>query len=265
MLAIEERVDPIEVMRLPGARACALLTALDPESLGALCHGASLTRFASRDTLSPRHAPDDALHVLVRGAAVQQVWVSEGRREFFARPVGEGEVLGITDVLALDAVRRETRSLGPSLTLRIPGTTVRGLVEGSHVVAASVARVAVQALRAAEQDQLVLATGDAMARVVHRVVELAERWGVPGDHGIDLDLPLTQEQLGAWAGVSRESTVKCLQRLRQAGLITTSRRHIVVRDLPGLEELARQPAVPDQVPVDATRSRSAAARRRSRF
>jgi CRP/FNR family transcriptional regulator, cyclic AMP receptor protein len=241
---IEERVDIPQVMRLPGARASTLLGALDPEGLDTLLHTAALTRFGTRDTISPRHAPDDALHLLVRGAAVQHSWPSEGAREYFARPLGEGEVMGITDVLALEPLRRETRSLGPSVTIRIPGPAVRGLLEGSHAVAAALARVTVLALQRAERDQLVLATGDAMARVTYRLVELAERWGIPGEHGIDVDLPLTQAQLGAWAGVSRETTVKSLQWLRQRGMIATSRRHVVVRDLEGLEELARQRGIP---------------------
>lgn len=230
-------MDAGQVMRFPGARACALLTTLDPEPLAALLHAAMVARFSPRDTISSRHAPDDALHVIVRGAGVQRSWPSDDTREYVVRPFGEGEIIGLTDVLAVDAPRRETRSLGRAVTVRIPGAVVRGLLDSSHVVAVAIGRESMLALRTAEQDLLVLGTGDAMARVTHRLVELSRRWGVPGDRGLDVDLPLTQEQLGAWAGVSRETTVKCLQWLRRQGVITTSRRHIVVRDLPTLEAL----------------------------
>lgn len=230
-----------DLMSLPGARASVLLTSLNREGLGALLRFASFTRFAPGDTISPRHAPDDALHVLVRGSALEQSWSSGGGDEYYARPIGTGEVIGITDVLSADPVPHETRAMVPTLTVRIPGAAVRGLLEASADVAVGLSRVAVHALRASEMDQVVLATGDAMARVTHRLLELVAGWGTPGERGVDVDLPMTQAQLGAWAGVSRETTVKSLQWLRAEGLIHTSRRHIEILDLPALEALAGHP------------------------
>lgn len=234
-----------ELMALPGARSSILLNSLSVEGLEDLLRSASLTRFGARDTISPPHAPDDALHVLVRGAAIQQSWSSQDGGACYARPVGTGEVIGLTDVLSADPVVRETRALVPTTTVRIPGPAVRGLLETSPVVAGGLARVAVDVLRASEMDQAVLGTGDAMARVTHRLVELVAGWGAPGERGVDVDLPLTQAQLGAWAGASRETTVKCLQWLRSKDLVHTSRRHIAVLDVPALEKLAgRRSAVP---------------------
>lgn len=229
-----------DLMTLPGARSSVLLASLNRKGLGTLLRFASFTRFARSDTISPRHAPDDALHVLVRGSALEQSW-SGGGDEYYARPVGTGEVIGITDVLSADPVPHETRALVPTLTVRIPGAAVRGLLEASPEVAVGLSRVAVHALRASEMDQVVLATGDAMARLTHRLLELVAGWGTPGEQGVDVDLPMTQAQLGAWAGVSRETTVKSLQWLRAEGLIHTSRRHIEILDVPALEALAGHP------------------------
>lgn len=231
-------VEPAELMALPGARSSVLLTTLSREGLHDLLRLASLVAFAGHDTISPRHAPDDALHVLVRGSAIQQSWFTEAHGDYYARPVAAGEVIGLTDVLSGDPVPRETRALVAATTVRVPGPAVRGLLESSPVVAAGLARAAVHVVRAAEMDHVVLSTGDAMARVTHRLLELVVGWGTPGAHGVDVDLPMTQAQLGAWAGVSRETTVKCLQWLRERDVIQTSRRHIAVRDVPALETLA---------------------------
>ena len=231
-------VDAADLMALPAARSSILLTSLSTRGLDDLLRSATVTRFESHDTISPRHAPDDALHVLVRGSAVQQSWSSPNATEYYARPVPAGEAIGLTDVLSDDPVIRETRALTRASTVRIPGTAVRGLLDTSAAVAAGLARVAVHVLRASEADQLILGTGDAMGRVTHRLLELVAGWGTPSERGVELDLPLTQAQLGSWAGASRETTVKCLQWLRSRGLIHTSRRHITIIDVPALETLA---------------------------
>ncbi len=248
-------IDPADVMTLPGARSCMLLTSLDAEGLDILLRSATLARFGPRDTISSRHAPDDALHILVRGSGLQQSWSSLNTSEYYARPIAAGEVVGLTDVLSVDPVPRETRALVPTLSVRIPGPTVRGLLATSRPVAESLTRTAVHIVRASEADQVVLGTGDAMARVTHRLLELVAGWGTPGEHGVDVDLPMTQAQLGAWAGVSRESTVKCLQWLRAEGMIHTSRRHISVLDLPALEHLAGRRGASDSIRLRADRPR----------
>lgn len=240
-------IDPADLMRFPGARSSVLLSSLDPEGLDLLLRSATLARFTPYDTISPRHAPDDALHVLVHGSAIQLSWSFQDSDSYYARPVGAGEVLGLTDVLSVDPVLRETRALVPAMTVRIPGPAVRGLLTSSHLVAEGLTRVAVHVLRAAEADHVVLGTGDATARLTHRLLELVAGWGTAGDHGVDVDLPLTQAQLGAWAGVSRETTVKCLQWLRTKQLIRTSRRHITVVDLPALEQLTGRRGTDDVV------------------
>ena len=231
-------VDPADLMTLPDARSSVLLTSLGTQGLDDLLRSATTTRFSAHDTISSRHAPDDALHVLVRGSAIQQSWPSPTATEYYARPVRAGEAIGLTDVLSGDPVIRETRALTRATTVRIPGAAVRGLLDVSPVVALGLARVAIHVLRAAEADQLVLGTGDAMGRVTQRLLELVAGWGIPGERGVELDLPLTQAQLGSWSGASRETTVKCLQWLRSKGLIHTSRRHITILDVPALERLA---------------------------
>lgn len=240
-------LDPADLMTLPGARSSILLTSLDHDGLELLLRSGTITGFATGETISSRHAPDDALYIIVTGSALQQSWSSLDGDEYYARPVGAGEVIGLTDVLSSDPVSRETRALMPTVAVRISGTAVRGMLGTSRPVAEGLVRVAAHVLRASEADQLVLATGDAMARVTHRLLELVAGWGTPGEHGVDVDLPLTQAQLGAWAGVSRESTVKCLQWLREKGVIHTSRRHIGVLDVPALERLAGRRGAGDNV------------------
>jgi CRP/FNR family transcriptional regulator, cyclic AMP receptor protein len=87
-------------------------------------------------------------------------------------------------------------------------------------------------LHAADQRRMEFATGESLARVSSRLVELAQRFGSRLDDGvIDVTLPISQEELASWSASSRESTARALRTLRELGLIQTRRRHLTVLDL----------------------------------
>ncbi len=88
------------------------------------------------------------------------------------------------------------------------------------------------------------ATASARSRVASRIVDLvpdeelrsvASRGNTNGQ--VTLRLPISQSELGEWAGLSRESVVKALKELRDAGLIETARKTIIIRDLAGLQAM----------------------------
>jgi CRP-like cAMP-binding protein len=60
-----------------------------------------------------------------------------------------------------------------------------------------------------------------------------------GDGGIEIELPLSQEELAGWTGASREAVSKALQLLRSLRLIETGRRHVTVLDLEALRRHAQ--------------------------
>lgn len=232
-------LDATTLMTLPGARRSVFLMSLSAEDRESVVASASTPRFEAQDPISSRHAPDDALHVLLQGAAIERSWPSRGD-ESFARPIAAGDLIGLTNVVLQPGLAWEVRALVRCMTLRIPGPSARALLESAPGVSMAMARSAVVALSVAEVDRVVLATGDAMTRITRRITELAVTWGTTAPEGVEIDLPVTQEQLGAWAGVSRETTVKCLHWLRDRDLIETARRHIRVRDLSALEDLGRR-------------------------
>jgi CRP-like cAMP-binding protein len=95
------------------------------------------------------------------------------------------------------------------------------------------------ALLLAEADrQLVdFATRDVTARVAGRLIELAEMSGEHDGAGVRITLPLSQDELGAWAGASREAVARSLHLLRELGWIETRRREIRVLNAEGLRSL----------------------------
>ena len=54
---------------------------------------------------------------------------------------------------------------------------------------------------------------------------------------IRVDLPYSQEELAAAAGLARESVVKALAKMRRAGLLSTGRKRVTILDLEALQAL----------------------------
>jgi len=88
-------------------------------------------------------------------------------------------------------------------------------------------------------DQFVeTAAFSARSRIAARLVELMHLTGNDPEAPIELSLPITQEELAQWAGLSREGAVKGLAELRRTGLIETGRKRIMVLDPPALRRAA---------------------------
>ena len=60
----------------------------------------------------------------------------------------------------------------------------------------------------------------------------------PATAAAPIEIPLTQDQLAGLAGVHLRLTSRVLGEARAAGLLDTSKRRLVVRDLEGLRQRA---------------------------
>jgi CRP-like cAMP-binding protein len=93
-------------------------------------------------------------------------------------------------------------------------------------------------LRESDRQRLEFGSAQTLARVAARLLDLAERFGRPDDGGTVIELAIAQDELAAWSGASREATVKALRSLRSLGIVETSRRRLVVRDLEAIAKHA---------------------------
>jgi len=75
-------------------------------------------------------------------------------------------------------------------------------------------------------------------RLASLLLELAGRHGSQADFGIELSLPLSQEELASLVGTSRATVARALSNWRKRGFIRTGPRRIALIDLPALRRVA---------------------------
>lgn len=178
----------------------------------------------------------DRVFVIERGLAIISS-IAPGGREIVLGVRGPGDVIG--DLSALDGAPRSATALAVGqveATVAPASTLTRALTDPS--TAMELLRILAARLRDADRKRLEFASLDTLGRVAWRLQELADRFGRDTDAGIEVGIPLSQEQLASWCGASREATVKALATLRTLGCIVTARRSVLIRDTASLRRHA---------------------------
>ena len=163
--------------------------------------------------------------------------IAPGRREIVLGVRGPSDVIGTRP--------RSTERLGPPLRSR-PATwrrrsrpdppLTRALTDPG--TAMELLRILAARLRDADRKRPEFPALGTLGRVAWRLQELGERFGEDTSVGIEVELPLSQEQLASWCGASREATVKALATLLTLGCIATGRRRVLIRHTDALRRHA---------------------------
>ncbi|HET9518561.1 MAG TPA: Crp/Fnr family transcriptional regulator [Actinoplanes sp.] len=177
--------------------------------------------------------------VLIVTGRVKVFSLTEQGGEVLLAIRGPGALLG--EMSALDGSPRSAAvsALEPLETMVVGVPDFHEFLGACPDAAVCIVRLIVERLRDADRKRIEFGTYDALGRVALRLAELAERFGQTAEQGVRITLPLTQEELAAWTGSSRESVTKALSTLRRQGLIETSRRSVSVLDMSGLRARAR--------------------------
>jgi CRP-like cAMP-binding protein len=194
-------------------------------------YGAGVTLF--------HHSDDPGPVIVLLGGRVKVAAPSSAGREVIVAVRGPGELLG--EMSAIDGEPRSATvtTLEPVDALLVAGSSFAAFLERRPRVALVILRMVAERLRHADTQQADFATHDVVGRVAHRLVELCERFGEPGEERIEVEIPLSQEELAAWTGASRVAVSKSLQLLRSLRILETGRRHVTVLDLDALRRRAQ--------------------------
>ena len=227
----------ISRQQLPWA-AKVLGGALGDDDLTALIAASRTVRAGARQLLL--RAEEDRALLLLAGTAKASLVRADGA-EVITELIGPGYAANLGVVLADSRTGRDISSLEPVDALSVNGRDLRHLVSTRTGVTSACLRTVLAQYAAADADRIRFAGTCIPQRVANRLVDLATGWGVADGDAVRITLPLTQGELGAWSGASRESVAKVLHTMRADGIIATGRRTFTVLDLPGLRRRCQAP------------------------
>jgi CRP/FNR family transcriptional regulator, cyclic AMP receptor protein len=172
--------------------------------------------------------------VIVLAGRVKVSTATEDGKEVVLAFRGPGDLLG--ELSAIDGEPRSATvsALEPTEVLVVAASSFRAFLEAHPRVALLLLEMLARRLRDADRKRVEFAAHDTVGRVAGRLVELAEEHGRAVDGGVEITLPLSQDELAGWTGASRESVGKALHVMRSLRWVETGRRRITIRDLEAL-------------------------------
>lgn len=194
-------------------------------------------RFSRGQRLMHRGEPGDTVLILLAGHVKASNNDSRGR-EMVLSFRGPGDVLG--ELTFSDAGPRlsDVTAMEPVEARAVAASAFRGYLEQRSTATLSLIAMMSRRFRDANAKLVQFGELDTTGRIAARLVELAERYGDHADTGVQIRLPITQEDLGSWTASSRAGVAGALRTMRELGWISTERRRITVLDLEALERRA---------------------------
>jgi CRP/FNR family cyclic AMP-dependent transcriptional regulator len=224
----------VPVERVEPGTFIALLSDVDRDALLELGGPRS---FARGERLMRQGEPGESVLVLLEGH-VKVSDIDVQGREMVLSFRGSGDVLGELTFMHAGPRSSNVTAIEPVAVRAVAASAFRAYLIEHPTAALTLIEVISGRLRDANRKRVQFGDLDTIGRVAARLVELGERYGDRTDAGIEIRLPVSQEDLGSWTASSRAGVAGALRTMRELGWIATDRRRITVLDREALEQRA---------------------------
>ena len=211
------------------------LASLPAEPSAVLTSAMQRKSFASGEVICEKGDPGDAMYVILKGQ-VKIVLPSGDGNEALLGTLDEGDFFG--ELALIDGQPRSATIIATQQT-----DTVLLRREGFQDFLKAHPEAAIDMLQALstrirQSDEFIADAAflDVPGRLAKKILELGEKYGRPGPSGILVGLRLTQRDLAAMIGATRESVNKHLQSFRAQGMIALEGRRLIIKDQDRLEK-----------------------------
>jgi CRP/FNR family transcriptional regulator/CRP/FNR family cyclic AMP-dependent transcriptional regulator len=209
-------------------RRSRVLRDLAPAELEQLASVMRRRRYRRGEVVFHQGDPGDTLHVILQGR-VKVVLDTEDGAEAVLFVFGPGDLFGEVALLDGGARSATVTALEPLQTATLRRSAFLALLRRDPAALEAVLVALARTIRRTTDELADLVGLDIDDRLAKKLLELARTHGHPVDGGIQIDLRLTQEELGAMVDTTRATVNKLLGMYEDRGDIVRRGHTIVVR------------------------------------
>jgi CRP/FNR family cyclic AMP-dependent transcriptional regulator len=221
-------IDPI-AERVSFLRSLPLFAGLNGEELRFLASEAKVRVYETGEVIFHEGEPGITCHIVTRGK-VRIYVIGEDGRELSVSIFGPGEIVGEMALFEDLPRSASVEAIEPTWTLELHQDVLLHGLAHSSTLARSLLRALSSRLRHMTEEAEGLASMTVADRLILRLQRLAEWSGRPVADGVRIALPMTQQELAALIGTSRESINRALSGLRRQGKLRLDNGWIVLLD-----------------------------------
>jgi len=215
--------------RMEYLQSLPLFRGLGDDALRHLASQSRHRRFRAGEVIFYQADPGSTCHIIVRGR-VRILVVGKDGRELAVRILGPGDIFGEMALLENLPRSASVEALEETQTLEFHRDVLLTCLRRSPALALGLLRDLSARLRYVTEAAEGLALLTVAERLMRRLRQLAEWSGVPVPGGVRIVPPMTQQELAALIGTSRESVNRALVRLRRQGKLRQEEGWIVLLD-----------------------------------
>jgi len=206
-----------------------LFRGLDGDAVAAAAVDARIVRAAAGRTYFREGEPARLFFVLRRGRVKFTQMSAEGH-EVILRVIGQGEPFGGVAAIVEHATYPVTaRAVEPSEAYAWDGPRITALMHRFPSIAINAARMIADRLHELQRQHRELMTERVERRIARALLRLARHAGRRVDGGVEIDFPLSRQDLAQMTGTTLFTVSRTLSGWEHDGLIATGRRRVIVR------------------------------------
>ncbi|GAB2868125.1 Crp/Fnr family transcriptional regulator [Actinocorallia aurea] len=214
-----------------------LIGTLTEQERSELLHLGTKVEFPHKAVLVLQGDEDnDVLYILLDGFAKVTVDTADGNHTVLAIR-SRGDLIGEFALLDGGPRTATVTAINTVVAVRIGKSAMDAFLADHSDTRNKVIASLLAKMRTSTERRVEAKAWGARERLARLLCELAERYGEEDAGGVVIGLPLSQFELGGLAGAGEATTERVLNEFRQAGLVRTSWRRIVVLDEVGLRSL----------------------------
>lgn len=210
-------------------------------------------RLISREIVEARYGRDQFIFregdpadhfYIVKEGAVKCVKTSRTGKEITLKVLIPGDLF-CCSAAVFDGASHPgcAQPMGEVCVYRLSKKSYFDILQRNSDAAMAVIKYLGRRLYEAQENAKILALDPAEQRLASLLVHLAEQTGIPDREGIRLSVRLTRQDLADMAGMTVETAIRIISRLKRAHLVIGTAKRIVIRDLGRLKQVAEE-AVP---------------------
>jgi CRP-like cAMP-binding protein len=209
---------------------CALFERLTPAQIARLEQRSQAKRFPRGSLVYVPSDAGESVLLLTTGRVKLYHITSDGKQALLAL-IDPGELFG--ELAVFDGGQREefAEAMDGTTVLRIPAEEIIRLMESHPDVSLGVTRLMGLRRRRIERRLKSLLFRSNRERLIHLLMELADRYGRRTHAGVEIGVKLSHQDLASIIGSTRETVTVVLGELRSEGSLLIERRQIVLTQM----------------------------------
>lgn len=211
-------------------KRCPLFSQLTSEQLREVEASSYSREFARGEVIYLPSDMSDSVLLLARGRVRIYHVTSEGKQAILSF-VEPGEMFGELSLFSPNQREEHAEAVDKSLVVLMPREVVHRLMMRHPQISISLTRLYGLRLRRIERRLKSLLYRSSRERLIHLLLELAEKYGQQSENGLLIDLRISHQDMASAIGATRETVTITLGELQQEGLIRIVRRRVYLQQI----------------------------------